>query len=87
MKGYQKRVIYMKNTGSELFEEAYFVLRCDKGEKSLDTPRMVDEANRIIRENFDNKRGRLLPKIGRYLTAFAVGVVLSVICFIIFAAI
>ena len=25
MRGYQKRVIYLKNTGSRNFEEAYFV--------------------------------------------------------------
>ena len=51
VKGCQRRIIHLKNTGSEMFEEAYFLLN-DKyhadDKKSLD---MVREANRIIEEN------------------------------------
>ena len=51
VKGCERRIIHLKNTGCEMFEEAYFILndklpREDK--KSLD---MVKEANRIIEEN------------------------------------
>ena len=67
MRGYQKRVVFLKNTGSSLFEEAYFVIRSDKGEKShpegLKKNDFLEEANRIIEENSkyygEDKRRRL----------------------------
>lgn len=45
-------MIMLKNTGSELFEEAYFILK-DKGEKSevLSETDMIREANKIIANN------------------------------------
>ena len=46
-KGCEKRIIMIKNTGSELFEEAYFVLRNESRNEESD---MVAEANRIIEE-------------------------------------
>ncbi len=57
MRAYQKKVIFLKNTGSDSFEEAYFVISekgCE-GKSSLD---MVSEAKRIIKESF-GRRGRL----------------------------
>lgn len=48
VRGYQKRVVFMKNTGSEFFDEAYFVVCDDKmGGSEAD---MISEANRIIDE-------------------------------------
>ena len=53
MRGCQKKVIFLKNTGSELFEEAYFVVS-KLGETVSDTEEnMIIEANRIIEENRD----------------------------------
>lgn len=51
-KGCQKKMIMLKNTGSELFEEAYFILkdRDDKAAKLSETD-MIREANRIISNN------------------------------------
>lgn len=52
IRGCQKRIIKIKNTGSGIFDEAYFILR-DKPEKKgrpAETD-MIKEANRIIREN------------------------------------
>ena len=50
-RGTQKRMIMLKNTGSEIFEEAYFILK-EKTEKSrIGENDMVREANRIIDEN------------------------------------
>ena len=51
MKGYQKKVIYMKNTGSKHFEEAYFVLKSDIEKSRVSSNEMIDEANRIIDHN------------------------------------
>ena len=55
MRGTQKRVVFVKNTGSPLFEGAYFVLKSEKNMPKNDknaTRDMVNEANRIIEENF-----------------------------------
>lgn len=51
-KGCQKKMIMLKNTGSELFEEAYFILK-DKNDKyaKLSETDMVREANKIISNN------------------------------------
>ncbi len=51
MRGSEKKIIYVRDTGSKLFEEAYFVLRrgvsdsTDTGEED-----MVREASRIVEE-------------------------------------
>ena len=47
-KGYKKRVIVVKDTGSRLFDSAYFIVNENvSGENVLD---MVKEASRIIEE-------------------------------------
>ena len=52
MRGSEKKIIYVKDTGSKLFEEAYFVLRrgvCE-GEDPVSEDDMVTEASRIVEE-------------------------------------
>lgn len=63
MRGYQKRIVCLKRTGSPIIEEAYFVLSegasLEDGRESF-----LKEANRIIEENTGEKRkrdGRLFP--------------------------
>ncbi len=52
MKGTQRKVMYFKNTGSPMFEEAYFVIRegADKIAQSTEED-FIKEANRIINES------------------------------------
>ena len=50
-KGCQKRMIMLKNTGSEIFEEAYFILKELPKKPAVTESDMVREANRIIEEN------------------------------------
>lgn len=76
MRGYQKRVIYLKNTGSRDFEEAYFIVRADVGDKGHTCPHMIEEANRIIDENFGEKRGRLYA-YRWYIFTFLLGASIS----------
>lgn len=84
MRGYQKRVIYMKNTGSELFEEAYFVV---KEESSATRPEneIVKEANRIIRENFNTGRRMREERRSGWLgfVLFGSGFLLSALLFLV----
>lgn len=82
LRGYQKKVVYLKNTGSEIFKEAYFVLEEGKvGSKT--TKELVDEANRIIDENFYGKRGRLFKRI-LPLVSFLLGIALSFASFLVY---
>ena len=49
IKGCSKRMIMLKDTGSDLFEEAYFVLKTRRGICNISTERdFIEEANRII---------------------------------------
>ncbi|MBQ9733474.1 MAG: hypothetical protein IJV74_04485 [Clostridia bacterium] len=50
MRGYQRKIIHLKNTGSYLFDEAYFVLSRDGEDLHLGEDDMVKEASRIIDE-------------------------------------
>lgn len=83
LRGYQKRVIYLKNTGSEIFREAYFVLEDEKDTSRISKKEMVDEANRIIDENFYYKKSGRIKKFFP-LIAFLLGVSLTLSVFLIY---
>ena len=51
VKGCERRVVYLKNTDSAVFEEAFFVMKDAKTEKPPSSMEMVREANRILSEN------------------------------------
>ena len=79
MRGYERRVIYMKNVGSDYFDEAYFVLKSDTPPAEKKKERLVDEANRIIKENFyKRKRVKISPLI-LFLLAFSLGAMVSLL--------
>lgn len=83
VKGYQKRVVFMKNTGSEFFDEAYFVVCDSQGTPSEED--MISEANRII----DEVKG-IKPRGGCKLWAakllsFAVGSLITSAFYVIFS--
>lgn len=50
MRGSEKKIIYVRDTGSKLFEEAYFVIRRGVGEEGdgVGEDEMVREASRIV---------------------------------------
>ena len=73
MRGYQKKVIYVKNTGSRHFEEAYFVLRPDSEGAAASPESMITEANRIIRENFLKRKKGFLYSKRWYVLSFFLG--------------
>ena len=58
VKGYQRKMICVKQTGSEWFEEAYFLLRQDTEEPLYDEECLIREANRIVSEQ---RRGESRP--------------------------
>ena len=78
MRGSEKKIIYVKDTGSKIFEEAYFVIRrgvdgedCRPSEND-----MVREATRIVALNgaeypAARRRRRLRTKILSFLAGAA----------------
>ena len=73
MRGYQKKVIYLKNMGSKNFEEAYFVLRSDAKDGEKASVKMIEEANKIIDENFSVKKRGFLYSKRWYILSFLLG--------------
>ena len=53
MRGCQKKVIFLKNTGCELFDEAYFVVSRECEEKNVCEDSMIAAANRIIKDSIE----------------------------------
>ena len=85
MRGYQRRVIFLKNTGSALFEEAYFVMRSLEMAEGRSEADMVAEADRIIEENFGKRKRRLnKPRLFGPVVSFVGGAVLTLIIALIF---
>lgn len=89
MRGYQKKVIFLKDTGSHLFEEAYFVISRKGEEAELSKSDMIFEANRIIKESLGDREKRLKGKKGVFKLAtvipFFVGAIITFcICFTVY---
>ena len=86
MRGYQKKVIFLKDTGSHLFDEAYFVISRKGEEAKIDQSDMIFEANRIIKESTKDKESRIIGrngKIRRYiLLSFLMGAIASIIALV-----
>ena len=90
LKGCAKRVVYMKNTDSDMFEEAYFIIRAGQVRSDATEKEMVVEAERIIRESSCNGagerrrvRGTLLYLMGALSATFfytVLGVVIFYAC-------
>ena len=68
VKGAQKRMVVVKINDSEVFEEAYFVLRHESRGEEND---MVAEANRIIEECGGRKGKRSKYRIKELIRAAA----------------
>ncbi len=81
LKGCRKQMIVLRGTGSEIFDEAYFVLK-KSGEKELspinERKSMLLEANRILEESRmgEGTRGKSYYLI-RYLLFFLSGIILG----------
>ena len=87
MRGYQRKVIFLKNTGSPYFDEAYFVMSDHGVAMSVDQSDMVREANRIINESlsdpFSRIEGERVKSKREFIFPFFLGVIISVLCFLI----
>lgn len=77
MRGAEKKVIHLKNTGSSLFSEAYFIVSDDRQGSRTQIKDLLSEADRIIDESIsrDSTEGR---ERGRRLLGFLVPFFLGV---------
>ena len=86
MKGYQRKVIFLKNTGSPYFDEAYFVVSREGICASVEQSDMVLEANRIINESLEDSATRIrrerVKRRRDFLIPFFLGMLAS--CFLVF---
>ena len=50
IKGCRKNVVYVRNTGSEIFEEAFFIVNDQLKNSVVKERDLINEANRLISE-------------------------------------
>ncbi len=65
LKGCQKRMIFVKDTGCDLFDEAYFILKDDIPSNDEMENNIIRVATEIINQNNflkSKKKSRKLPK-------------------------
>ncbi len=93
VRGCQRRVIFIKNTGSAVFSEAYFIVDDKEKAGSYSEPDMIKEANRIIDESIFTRcaprkremtRGSIITTVLTMLPAFILGAILTSAVFMIF---
>ena len=79
MRGAEKKVIHLKNTGSQLFSEAYFIVNNDKGTPPREIKDMISEADRIIDRSISDRgaEGREGRKILGFFVHFFIGAFLT----------
>ena len=85
VRGCQKKIIYLKNIESGVFDEAYFVVSDSALSSDIDECDMVEEANRILDEciSFDESVSRFYKfkrvfkeKILPFLSGTVIGTVI-----------
>lgn len=84
LKGTQKRMIAIKTSDSQLFEEAYFVLKANIDNSNTD---MVAEAEKIIRNRVGQnqskgKKGILSKNTVISVVSFLLGAITSALIFL-----
>ena len=76
LKGCQKKIIFLKNTGSDIFEEAYFVIKHEYD--GMNTDDIVCEATKIANKmsHEGDKRDRM--RFNYYALFLSVGMLIGV---------
>ena len=86
LKGCQKKIVFLKDTGSDVFEEAYFVIKPEYDSMNKDD--IVCEATRIANGICQERNGKARGKDGwKYLflsVGILLGVAISIGCYFIF---
>ena len=72
MKGCQRKVIFLKDTGSELFDEAYFVISRESEKENISDEGMIAAANRIVSDSIEIEKDK--RRLRRFKLALQIGV-------------
>ena len=85
LKGCHKRIIQIKDTGSNIFEEAYFILKCD-ADKKQNSYDIIDEATAIVNKCFqsEKKPRKFLKSFIFFLIGMVTSLLLCVTIYLIF---
>lgn len=76
LKGCQKNVIILRGTDSEIFEEAFFILKRDAEiDGNLRENDMISEAKRILEANATSRPVKTVKNIRSAIVCFSVGAV------------
>ena len=79
MRAYHKRAIYIKDTGSSLFKEAYFILNDVQQRADITEDDMISEANRIVEQEIRKIKKSPIFRINRGSIGFAFGFFLALV--------
>ena len=78
MRGCQRQIILLKGTDSQIFDEAYFLLRKDFDRARGDESELLREAERLVALNTTRRRARRHPR----LLLFAAGMLAGGLLFL-----
>ena len=69
IKGCHKSIVFLRDTGSELFDEAYFILKPNaQGKKEAD---IISEATRIVNRLDEGNKRRGMKRLGKLFSFLA----------------
>ena len=82
VRGCQKKIIYLKNTDSEVFDEAYFIVKDNAQCDVMGECDMVEEANRILDNVIScrmssEKISRIKKTVKVKITPFVTGIIIG----------
>ena len=81
LRGYQKKIIFLKNLGSDVFDEAYLIINDRYERERFIKKDMINEAEKIINESLNrtNGRHRLNKRTLLYIAvSFFIGAILGI---------
>ena len=80
VRGCQKKIIYLKNTDSRVFDEAYFIVKDNCPDDIRGECDMVEEANRILNECISYKiKGEKLGCLKRIIRTKSIPLLIGII--------
>ncbi len=93
LKGCQKQIVVLRGTASEVFDEAYFILKNKALLKNIGDTALLLEANKILEENRQSPQQskRKQPQSKKlsgiyFLLGLLLGIVLSLISFLLLSS-
>ena len=84
MRGCQRQIIMLKGTDSQIFDEAYFLLRKDFDRSRGSEGELVREAERLVALNTTCRRTRRHPRLGLFAAGMLAGGLLFLLLWWIF---